>query len=133
MTLGFLFLKELGSQNRREPKEIIIEKLGFDAFQQSEYEKLIQWHRKEIRDLEQNNRATKTKLYEQLVKTTSENSKKDSLIAVLSSNQIKIENIHFTHFQDIKKICHQDQLPAFESLTEELAQIFSKQNPKRNE
>lgn len=129
-TLGFLFLN--GSKDHRpnregrpEPKTIIIEKLHFDANQQKDYAELINWHRGEITRLDDNIRQTKNELYTQLNQTEVNVKTKDSLIALLNSYQKQVEETHFKHFEDIKKICHQDQMEDFNELTEELSRIFA--------
>lgn len=130
-TLGFLFLN--GPKGHRlpheggrpQPKEIIIEKLHFDAAQQKDYAKLIQWHRGEITRLDSTIRQTKNELYAQLNEAEVNTKTKDSLIVLLNSCQKQIEETHFKHFTDIKKLCHQDQLEDFSELTEELSRIFA--------
>ncbi len=128
-TLGFLFLNGKGHrpqhEGRPEPKEIIIEKLHFDANQQKEYGNLITWHRGEITKLDDNIRGAKSELYNQLSQDDLDIKAKDSLIAVINSNQKQIEETHFKHFEDIKKICRKDQMDDFNSLTEELSRIFA--------
>ncbi|WP_293872105.1 hypothetical protein [Flavobacterium sp.] len=129
-TLGFLFLN--GSANhkpqhedRPAPKEIIIEKLHFDANQQKEYDKIIHVHQAEIRKLDENIRSTKNELYAQLSQTEVSVKIKDSLINLLNSYQKQIEETHFNHFESIKKLCHKDQMDEFNDLTEDLGRIFS--------
>lgn len=129
-TLGFLFLN--GPKGHRphhggrpEPKQIIIEKLHFDAAQQKEYDKLIEWHHGEIKRLDDNIRKAKNDLYSQLSSTEINTKTKDSLIVVINTNQKQIEQTHFKHFEDIKKLCHKDQLDDYNSLTEELSRIFA--------
>jgi protein CpxP len=129
-TLGFLvFIGPKGHRGPHEggpqPKEIIIDKLHFDAAQQKEYEKLIQWHQGEIRKLDDNIRQAKNELYSKLDETEIDAKAKDSLIGVINTNQKQIEETHFKHFQDIKKLCHKDQLDDFNALTEELSRIFA--------
>jgi protein CpxP len=133
-TLGFLFLNgpkghrpPMGGthQEREKPREIIIEKLHFDANQQKEYDKIIQWHHGEIEKLDKNIRQTKNELYSQLMQPEVDIKTKDSLITLLNSYQKQIEQTHFKHFEDIKKLCHKDQMDDFNELTEELARIFA--------
>jgi len=134
-TLGFLFLN--GSREHhlphegQKPREIIIDKLHFDANQQKEYDKIIQWHHGEIERLDGNIRQTKNELYAQLSKPEVNAKTKDSLIAVLNLYQKQIEQTHFKHFEDIKKLCHQDQIDDFNALTEELGRIFAPNKPPR--
>ena len=134
-TLGFLFLsgpngnrphRDVGPEGGSKPRGIIIEKLHFDANQQKEYDKLIQWHQGEIRTIEANIRAAKNKLYSTLSDSTLNISAKDSLIHALALHQKEIETAHFKHFEDIKKLCYKDQVSDFNNLTEELSRIFSR-------
>ena len=128
-TLGFLFLNGPKSQRpahggKLEPKEIIIEKLHFDANQQKKYDKLIAWHRGEITRLDDAIRKAKNDLYSELSKYSIDAQTKDSLISVINFNQKQIEEAHFQHFEDIKKLCHKDQMEDYTALTEELSKIF---------
>ena len=129
-TLGFLFLNgpkrnHTPREGRQEPKTIIIEKLHFDAAQQKDYDKLIKWHHGEIKRLDGNIREAKNELYSQLNQATVNTKSKDSLISVINSCQKQVEETHFKHFEDIKKLCHQDQMEDFSELTEELSRIFA--------
>ena len=128
-TLGFLLLNGKGQRSpqegRQKPKEIIIKKLRFDEAQQKKYAKLIKWHRGEITKLDGNIREAKNELYSQLLKLETNVKAKDSLILVISFNQKQIEETHFKHFEDIKKLCHKDQMENFNDLTVELSRIFA--------
>lgn len=136
-TLGFLFLsgpkgnRQSPREGRPEPKEIIIEKLHFDAAQQKEYAKLIEWHKGEIRRIDGNIRESKNELYSQLSEAKVNVKTKDSLITLLNSEQKQIEETHFKHFEDIKKLCHPNQMEDFNNLTEELGRLFSPKKPSR--
>lgn len=129
-TLGFLFLNGpkpggMPHEGRRQPKTIIIEKLHFDANQQKEYEKLIRWHREEIDQLDDSIRQTKNKLYSGLSESDTNTKTKDSLIALLNTYQKQVEETHFKHFEDIKKLCKPNQQEDFMVLTTELSRIFA--------
>ena len=132
-TLGFLFFsgpKDHKGPRDGKPKEIIIKKLHFDAAQQKDYAKLIEWHRGEITKLDGNIREAKNELYSQLLQPDTNIKTKDSLILVINSNQKQIEETHFKHFEDIKKLCHKDQMEDFNALTEELSRIFAPNKPR---
>ncbi len=124
-TIGFVVLSKPGDRNRPEPREIIIEKLKFDENQKKEYEQLIYWHRSQIDELDEKTLETKKELYLQLLKNEVDTKTKDSLMNSLLKYQNQIENIHFKHFEDIKRLCRKDQLKNFEDLTKELSKIFS--------
>lgn len=139
-TLGFLLTSgakghktqhDSPPNERPEPKEIIIAKLHLDTNQQKEYEKLIEWHRGEIRNLETTIQEAKKTLYGELTQPEANVKTKDSLVSLLGNCQIQIEATHFKHFQDIKKICRQDQMGYFNDLTVELSKLFSRNKPPR--
>jgi protein CpxP len=109
------------------PKKIIIEKLHFNPEQVSNYEMLIKGHRSAVKKLEEDIRSSKKNLY--LTLNTELPRTEDSLVVVLGALQEQIEMVHYNHFKDIKKLCKPNQLVYFRSLTKELAQFFSRQNP----
>lgn len=129
-TLGFLFLNGpkpggMPHEGRPLPKEIIIDKLHFDTNQQKEYEKLIHWHRGKIDKLDSAIRETKNELYSILGEEKIDNNAKTRLITRLNQYQKQVEETHFKHFEDIKKLCKPEQKEEFEALTEELSRIFA--------
>jgi periplasmic protein CpxP/Spy len=135
-TLGFLFIKSPKDHqppgHHTNKKEIIIKKLHFDANQQNEYEKLIQWHRGEIEKNDDEIRDTKMALYQLLSENEIDSKRKDSLMLQLNTAQMQIEAAHFKHFADIKKLCRKDQLDDFNELTHELSRIFSHNKPQKH-
>lgn len=112
-----------------EPKSIIIEKLKLDAAQVVKYEKLITGHKRGIKVTGQQMQRLKNELYGLLNNELNE-PKKDSLISEIGNCQVKIEEIHYKHFMDLKGICTKAQLPLFKKLTVEIARLFSP-HPKR--
>ncbi len=138
-TLGFLFISGPKGhkpthdrpEGRQIPREIIINRLHFDVNQQKDYDKIIQWHRGEIKKLDSEIREAKIELYSQLKESQLDLKVKDSLIAVINTNQKQIEITHFKHFEEVKKLCNKDQLEDFNELTEELSKLFSPNKPPR--
>ena len=128
-TLGFLFISgpkghkppHDRTEGRQMPREIIINRLHFDVNQQKDYDKIIQWHKGEIKRLDSEIREAKIGLYSQLKESQLDLKVKDSLIAVINTNQKQIETTHFKHFEEVKKLCNKDQLEDFNELTEELS------------
>ena len=134
--LGFMFLqgpphppKPFPPHREQEgPKELIIEQLHLNDDQINVYQKLIDAHQEKIKALDRNIRETKNNLYAELNNDTS--AKKDSLMLSISKYQLEIENTHYNHFLEIKKLCNPDQLKYFEELTKELAFYF---RPNKNQ
>jgi Spy/CpxP family protein refolding chaperone len=138
-TLGFLFISGTKDrkpphdrpEGRHEPKKIIIERLHFDANQQKEYGQLIEWHRGEIRQLEDSIRVSKNELYLLLNDNKVDEKAKVTLINQIALFQKQIEATHFKHFEDIKKLCKPEQQVYFNELTEELGRLFYRNKPPR--
>lgn len=138
-TLGFLFISGTKGhkpphdipEGRHEPKEIIIERLHFDANQQKEYGQLIEWHRGEIRQLEDSIRVSKNELYMLLNDDKIDEKAKVTLINEIALFQKQIEATHFKHFEDIKKLCKPEQQVYFNELTEEFGRLFYRNKPPR--
>ena len=111
-----------------KPREIISEKLHFDANQIKSYDQLIEIHKVKIDSLNTKSKELKFELYSQLKLATINNAEKNRLINELINNQKEIENTYFQHFLDIKSLCKKEQIEAFNSLTDELGKMFSNQN-----
>lgn len=126
--ITFIFVKKEHKPHFEGPKHIIAEKLDFDAIQIDAYDELIVEHRKEIFEIENTIIATKASLYQNLGENATANL--DSLMDVLGDLQVSIEQTHYEHFQGIKDLCNEEQLPKFEALKDELAELFQHQRKK---
>lgn len=116
-----------GMRPEDRPRQLIIEKIGFDQQQVTQYDQLITEHRTTVRKLEAQIMEAKNNLYHTLVENTSA---KDSIINGLTSLQQRVETTHYNHFLDIKKICRADQQDEFNQLTTELADYFRPHKPR---
>ncbi len=105
------------------PSRLIIDKLHFDEKQVARYEVLIEQHQAGVKPLNEEIMKTKSKLYTTLADEATTD--KDSLINRLGNLQMLMENVHYDHFLEIKKLCTPEQLPDFKSLSGELARYFS--------
>lgn len=133
-TLSFLFLQQPLHPTIREggfahegPKKIIIDNLHFDKEQVKQYEAIIQEHRTALRELESQIMETKRKLYTTL--TAEPVIQIDSFKNRISELQEQIENLHYNHFAQIKKICRLNQLVYFNALAKDLVLFFKQGKP----
>lgn len=113
------------------PKNMVIEKLRFDKNQITEYEKLIQKHRRQIREKDNEILKLKNELYSDLKNSQQNPAKNDSIIAKIADVQKQVEYIHFQHFLEIKKLCRPEQKADFDQLAGEISAIFSMRPPHR--
>ena len=124
----FLFLgKPPHAQEGRRPyeqgpKNKIIDMLRFDKDQVEKYENLIKQHRTSVRLLEEGIREVKSKLY--LTLNEKGSGAKDSLVNQLGDLQMQIENVHYNHFLEIKRLCKPNQQAYFTELTGNLVEFF---------
>lgn len=133
VTLSFLFFNDKKNDSKKEPKEIIIHKLGFNKNQISEYEILIKKHKANISRLDNQIKDSKNKLYQQL-NLPDNQVVTDSILKNLNLYKSEIERVHYTHFLDIKKLCKPNQLDNYNELTQELSKIFApNRKPKKDE
>jgi periplasmic protein CpxP/Spy len=126
--IWFLLLHQPHQQKNFREK-IIIEKLHFSDKQIAEYQQLIAKHRKDVAAAKNKMMSLKNTLYANL-QQAEHASLKDSIIAQIRVVQSQIEQINYSHFKDIQHICIASQMPAFNALTLELANIFNPQKPQ---
>lgn len=111
------------------PRDLIIERLGFDGKQVALYDSLIRRHRDDIRSAESEIRIVKNELYGSLVPGTGKQDR-DSLIRELGLLQRRIETIHYRHFEEIRTLCRPGQMDEFAALTRDMAALFDPKRPK---
>lgn len=128
LLLGFCFYSK--PPHPPMPKQIIIKKLNFDKAQIAKFEVLIKSHRDGIIAREESIKTKKNELYSSLAETAN-NSKTELLISEIGKSQTEIENLHYKHFEEIKKLCREEQLPAFKELSKELVNLFFRHRMKR--
>ena len=134
-TLSFIIFKYNKSDENRKsnkPDQLIINKLAFNKEQENIYKKLIQNHRQQINIIQETILNYKNNLYTKLKNNSSSKTQIDSLITKINEQQKNIELINYNHFLDIKGICSQKQIPAYNELVNELTLIFSNQ-PRQKE
>ncbi len=129
MLIWFLVSHRPHRPEQDGPKQMVIEKLSLDGEQIKAYDKLIDWHKAEMKTTRMQMADLKNKLYSTLVADTSNTAQKDSLINKIGTLQMEIENIHYKHFSDIKLLCKPEQQKAFADLSLEIAKLFSPEPP----
>lgn len=126
--LGFLFLSG-PNQRKHEPREVVIHELHFDGNQIANYDKLIAVHKMTIQNLNDSIRNCKNELYSQL-KSSQNKAITESLFMKIAHFQAQIEQTHYNHFLDIKKLCKTDQLEDYNQLTTKLSEMFQGKQQK---
>lgn len=116
--------------HREAPRQVIIERLHFDDEQVATYDRLIEKHHTEIRQKDTEMIAKRQVIYQSL--KTDDYRQADSLIYEIGLLQRDIEQIHFDHFRNIKRLCRPEQRADFDVLVDDLANLFPmKKGPKK--
>ncbi|MBP9151960.1 MAG: hypothetical protein KBF73_06725 [Flavobacteriales bacterium] len=105
------------------PKNMVIEKLKFNDAQIAQYEGLIAEHQLSINKNDSLMFEARHALFVQLSKQ--DQREIEVQLNTIGRLQKEVENVHFQHFTELKALCTEEQLPAFEELIEELAAFFN--------
>ena len=130
-TLTFIFMHKPPMHDGEGPKQLIIERLHFDEAQQKEYSIMVDDHRAKSKNLNKVSRDLHNELYSLLKEKTTDKQKSDSLINLISENQKACDNLNLDHFQQIKLICKDNQIPFYNNLVADLTHLFSPHPPKK--
>lgn len=122
MLLVTLYVGKPAQNQFNRPKELIIERLGFEEMQISDFEGLVVEHFTEVRKVQSEIRAYKQEINSDLLLENPEMN--DSLNNLLSNCFKKMEELHFKHMRDIKDICNPEQKLIFNKMVPELGEIF---------
>lgn len=121
-----------GGPKGEGPKQIIIERLHFDATQQKEYEVLVVEHRSTTDELHEASKELHDELFSLLKSDTINQRQSDILISEIANNQKTIEDLNFEHFNAIKKLCKGEQVALFDELVDDLGRLFApKGHPRK--
>jgi periplasmic protein CpxP/Spy len=128
--IGFILFRPsaLPKGERERPRKIISEKLKFDNQQMTQFDQAIKAHKESIIIENEQMGDLKMKLYATL-KYNQQNTDKDSLMKAINAVQLRVENIHYKHFEAIKAICKPEQQKMYDELCLEMSEFFSP--PKR--
>lgn len=122
LLVAFILMKK--PREHSSPRNLIIERLHFDENQVQQYDELIRQHRMQITEKEHEMMTLKTQYYSFLKNSNQNNN--DSLIPSIGMVSMETEKINFKHFQDIKKICHPDQIKYFDDLINDFESLFAR-------
>ncbi len=120
--VGFIFFGHRKPLPGEGPKKLIIEKLSLDESQIVSYEKLISWHRAEMKRTNDEMFLLKKELYRSL--SSDDNADRDSLMELIGQKQIETERVNLKHFEEVRLLCRDDQRVLFDQLTLEIANLF---------
>ena len=103
---------------------LIEQELHFDAQQKEKLVELIDSHRAQTRNLDEQIQKIRGSYYESLANNQYTLAQQNQLLQQLGQLQLRIEKGRWQHFMAIKKLCRPEQLDDFSELTKELVRAF---------
>jgi hypothetical protein len=128
--IGFFLLGPAHGKEKNAPKEYILKQLNLDVEQVAKYDVLIEAHQKDRKALNRKIMTLRNELYPIALKDENA-SKKDQVLVQLASVHQDLELLHLGHFEELKKICREDQKKDFDALVDELTHLFGAKHPKK--
>ena len=117
-TLTLLWMKP-GKGHEKPKGERLVHKLSFDETQKESFFVLREGHGQAVQDLEHSNHEIR-KQYSSLMESN-DLVTLDSLTNLVGANVAQIESLNFRHFQDIRKLCRDDQIEKFDRMMEHMS------------
>jgi Spy/CpxP family protein refolding chaperone len=131
-TLVYLFISrqsQQGPPGREGAADFIIEQLKLDPAQQKEFAGLRRQHQDIIRNARDEDRKLHD-LYFSLLKTDApDKATIDSVSLLIAEQRKQIESATFDHFQQLRKICRDDQKKLFDATIDEIARRMAPKGP----
>ena len=106
------------------PARYLIQKVGFDSIQQEKYMDLVQDHRKRTGKLKQQLAEAKDEYFALLGKSTADTSRVGALQKITSISS-QLDEITFSHFEDVRKICTAEQQPKFDKAIQQVVHMMA--------
>jgi len=131
-TLAYLFRTHKGAepgQQGRAVADFIIQQLQLDAAQQEKFAELRDRHQGVLQSAHKEDRRLHD-MYFNLLKTDNPDRKKaDSISTLIADQRSLIEMATFIHFQELRKLCRDDQKKRFDATIDEIARRLGPKGP----
>lgn len=115
----------MGDMNKME---MLSKELDFDKSQRKSYKKLVISHQGQVKKLRKKQVAIKNALYKTIGEEGQESNRAERMERLSGIND-EIEFMNLEHFDDIRKLCSEDQIPKFKKFRSKLVTFFSPPKP----
>lgn len=118
-TLTFIWLHQMPGQfssERRDASGFLVKELMFTESQKSEYFQLRILHRRELEQLQRQDRALHKKFFDQLIVVSRDSLTTENLVDSIAIIRKEMELLTFNHFLKIRKILRPEQQKKFDSI-----------------
>jgi periplasmic protein CpxP/Spy len=105
-------------------KDEISRELDFTKEQRAQYDEMAMTHREKVSDIEKRERALVKSFFDQLELENSSTEREKLLNEILALNREKIM-ITYTHFEELKAICNQEQKIMFDKVISRIIPVLT--------
>ncbi len=107
----------------------IIEKLRLDKQQQEQFFELRRRHQELMKSIHEDDRDLHDQYFDLLKTDNPDKAKADSLSLLMGQQQSHIEAATFDHFQQLRKLCRDDQKKLFDETIDEITRLMAPKGP----
>ncbi len=118
-TLAMLWMKSGKGHHAPPAAERLFQDLGFDQAQKDAFIVLRDKHMQSAKALEKANHQLRQQ-YSTIMQGQATD-QVDSLAKLVGENVRQLEILHFHHFQEIRKLCREDQVERFDRMLEKMS------------
>ena len=108
------------------PKNRIIAELKFTPDQVDLFSDLVEAHRKSMRELRKKGKEIRFNYFDLLKQEQPDQKIADELALEIANNQKEIEQVTFSHFKDVRKICSAEQKNKFDEIIGDVLKNMSR-------
>jgi periplasmic protein CpxP/Spy len=124
--IAFLLLKPMADHHRMQreeggPGHFLVQKLKFNAAQETAFDKLRMAHHDSIEILMVEGKKLRKSFFDGLI-TNANDSTKLKMAEQIADNQKQIELLTYNHFVEVKKLCTPEQMGVFNDIIQEVIQ-----------
>jgi len=105
--------------------EFLTRELQFDSAQKAAYLKLREEHQDKVREIRSHTRETKDALFNLLQKQTVTNEELQWALNEIGQNEMALDKQTFTHFQQVRALCNEDQKKKFDNVIKEALHMMA--------
>ncbi|MEO8759514.1 MAG: hypothetical protein ABI388_01005 [Bacteroidia bacterium] len=114
--------------NGEKAADFLIEQLKFSTQQQTDFSKLKQIHRHAVDSIRESGKEIHRLFFDNLKNEKADTVEVHKLARAIADNQTQIEIITFTHFEQVRKLCNEQQKIKFDEIIQEVLRKMAGQN-----
>lgn len=111
------------------PKEFLMRELNFNEQQRKEYEKLVDEHKNDMKNIRDKIRNNKEKLWDLFLKHDVDSNDAEAIATEIGAGQKETEMVTFRHFQKVKDLCNDEQKEKFDKVIGDALKMMGPEVP----